>query len=222
MTQYFGAKGKETQLTNINQLYDFLSDNHIQMQAIDMQSLSGLASLISNNTKTKENNSDRQSNFSTPSFNNSHRQSNISYFHRMYNQGGADLTPQIQSCPLLYTGAKYYVMKSSDLESLQLSQKEGVWATTTGPTMKLKIAFQKAFQVILIFSVNASGGFQGYARMTSLPDPNLKPKVFQKTETSFPYDANFAVDWIIQDVTLPYKLLNGFPTNPLNDQMTVM
>jgi hypothetical protein len=53
-----------------------------------------------------------------------------------------------------------------------------VWATTQGPTKKLTNAFRSSDHVVLIFSVNESRSFQGYALMESEPDPNYKPDLF--------------------------------------------
>ena len=74
-------------------------------------------------------------------------------------------------------------MKSMDLESVQTSVEHGVWSTTFGPTRKLLDAISKRNQpchIYLIFSVNESGGYQGFARMTGKPDPKLKPHLFRR------------------------------------------
>ena len=87
-------------------------------------------------------------------------------------------------------------MKSIDLESVQISQEHGVWATTYGPTRKLTEAFKnKQNNIYLIFSVNESGGYQGYARMMGKPDPKLKPHIFCRDDSSIPYEDNFPVKW---------------------------
>jgi YT521-B-like domain len=59
-----------------------------------------------------------------------------------------------------------------------------VWATSAGPTKKLTNAFKSADYVFLIFSVNESRSFQGFALMESEPDPNYKPEYFMSTEDS--------------------------------------
>ena len=66
-------------------------------------------------------------------------------------------------------------MKSIDLESVQLSIEHGVWSTTYGPTRKLEEALsRKHCNNYLIFSVNESGGYQGFARLSGRSDPKLK------------------------------------------------
>jgi len=73
---------------------------------------------------------------------------------------------------------KYFVLKSFSLESVILSMKHNVWSTSMTPTEKLCEAFRRVDNVILFFSVNESGGFQGYARMMALPSANYKPDFF--------------------------------------------
>lgn len=57
--------------------------------------------------------------------------------------------------------------------------------------------------------------------MKSLPNRNIKEHIFKRTATSFPYHSNFEVEWISK-ATLSYKHLNGFPPNPLNENLTIM
>jgi hypothetical protein len=57
---------------------------------------------------------------------------------------------------------------------MEVSYKEEVWATSYGPTAKLKEAFSSCSNVILIYSVTESGRFQGFCRMKSLPGVKVK------------------------------------------------
>ena len=129
---------------------------------------------------------------------------------------------KIQNEPMLYDNAKYFILKSENIENLIISQAEGVWATTFQPTKKLSAAFQKFKNVILIYSVTTSSAFQGYARMKSMPSPTIKEHIFKRTDTSFPYQDNFEVEWIVKDVQLLYRQLSGFPPNPLNEGYAIM
>ena len=54
-----------------------------------------------------------------------------------------------------------------------------MWATSAGPTKKLTNAFKSSDHVVLIFSVNESRSFQGFALMESEPDPNYLPEYFK-------------------------------------------
>ncbi|XP_019172727.1 PREDICTED: uncharacterized protein LOC109168137 isoform X2 [Ipomoea nil] len=64
-------------------------------------------------------------------------------------------------------GTRYFIIKSLNHENLQLSVKKGIWATQVMNEHILEEAFHNSKKVILIFSVNMSGFFQGYAQMTS-------------------------------------------------------
>ena len=65
----------------------------------------------------------------------------------------------IEATLQLYENARYFVMKSYDSESLEVSWQHNVWSTTKRPTDSLSIAFRSCSNVILIFSVTESGGF---------------------------------------------------------------
>ncbi|KAK5851607.1 hypothetical protein PBY51_023149 [Eleginops maclovinus] len=54
------------------------------------------------------------------------------------------------------------------LRNIEISQQKGIWSTTPSNESKLTKAFLENKLIILIFSVQGSGHFQGYARMTSI------------------------------------------------------
>lgn len=64
-------------------------------------------------------------------------------------------------------GIRYFVIKSLNHENIQLSVNKGIWATQAMNETILDDAFNNSSKVILIFSVNMSGYFQGYAQMIS-------------------------------------------------------
>ena len=73
-----------------------------------------------------------------------------------------------------------------------------MWSTSPGPTKKLTSAFQNSDNVILIFSVNESRSFYGFAMMESEPDPNLMKDLFVSDEASpIQFADNFRVKWIL-------------------------
>lgn len=116
-------------------------------------------------------------------------------------------------------------MKSIDLESVQLSIEHGVWSTTYGPTRKLEEALNRKhgnYTIFLIFSVNESGGYQGFAKLSGKPDPKLKSHIFKKNNESIQYVANFPVEWKTCLMLYPFRNLHNFPLNPLNDGRTIM
>ena len=58
-------------------------------------------------------------------------------------------------------------MKSLNHPNIGRSIQRGVWATQIHNEEKLNEAYNTCDHVILIFSVNSSGHFQGFARMQS-------------------------------------------------------
>lgn len=66
-----------------------------------------------------------------------------------------------------FKGACYFQIKSINHENVELSKSMGVWSTSIQNEIRLNTAFREHRSVILIFSVQQSGAFQGFARMTS-------------------------------------------------------
>ncbi|KAI9880647.1 MAG: hypothetical protein M1830_001651 [Pleopsidium flavum] len=62
---------------------------------------------------------------------------------------------------------KFFIVKSLTVEDLELSVRNGIWATQAHNEAALNKAFESADNVYLIFSANKSGEYFGYARMTS-------------------------------------------------------
>ncbi|KFY09922.1 hypothetical protein V492_05290, partial [Pseudogymnoascus sp. VKM F-4246] len=62
---------------------------------------------------------------------------------------------------------KYFIVKSLTVEDLEMSVRNGVWATQSHNEAALDKAYKTAESVYLIFSANKSGEYYGYARMTS-------------------------------------------------------
>ncbi|KAG0650857.1 Splicing factor [Hyphodiscus hymeniophilus] len=62
---------------------------------------------------------------------------------------------------------KFFVVKSLTVEDLELSVRNGIWATQSHNEEALNKAYQTADNVYLIFSANKSGEYFGYAKMIS-------------------------------------------------------
>lgn len=58
------------------------------------------------------------------------------------------------------TLVRYFIMKSSNIRNLEISQQKGIWSTTPSNETKLTKAFLENSAIILIFSVQGSGHFQ--------------------------------------------------------------
>ncbi|KAI9808258.1 MAG: hypothetical protein M1825_004715 [Sarcosagium campestre] len=65
------------------------------------------------------------------------------------------------------TKDKYFVVKSLTVEDLELSVRNGHWATQSHNEASLNRAWESSKNVYLIFSANKSGEYFGYARMES-------------------------------------------------------
>ncbi|KAF2211983.1 hypothetical protein CERZMDRAFT_97901 [Cercospora zeae-maydis SCOH1-5] len=64
---------------------------------------------------------------------------------------------------------RYFILKALNLEDLQESYRTGTWTTQLHVQRKLRKAFETSAVVYLIFSVNKSGTYFGYAKMLSSP-----------------------------------------------------
>ncbi|CAL3962150.1 unnamed protein product [Diplocarpon coronariae] len=62
---------------------------------------------------------------------------------------------------------KYFILKSLTVEDLELSVRNGIWATQSHNEQALNKAYQAVDNVYLIFSANKSGEYFGYAKMSS-------------------------------------------------------
>ncbi|KAI1441099.1 hypothetical protein F5Y02DRAFT_316179 [Annulohypoxylon stygium] len=74
------------------------------------------------------------------------------------NTNSGDISPQKD---------KFFILKSLTVEDLELSVRNGVWATQSHNEDVLNNAFKMVDNVFLIFSANKSGEYYGYAKMTS-------------------------------------------------------
>ncbi|KAJ4295780.1 hypothetical protein N0V88_004482 [Collariella sp. IMI 366227] len=62
---------------------------------------------------------------------------------------------------------RFFIIKSVTLEDIELAVKNSIWATQAHNEERLNAAFKNSENVYLFFSANKSGGYFGYARMTS-------------------------------------------------------
>ncbi|PQE27102.1 yt521-b-like splicing protein [Rutstroemia sp. NJR-2017a WRK4] len=79
----------------------------------------------------------------------------------------SDGKAQDDASPASISKDKFFVVKSLTVEDLELSVRNGIWATQTHNEEALNKAYQTADNVYLIFSANKSGEYFGYARMIS-------------------------------------------------------
>ncbi|XP_051785828.1 3'-5' RNA helicase YTHDC2 [Erpetoichthys calabaricus] len=109
---------------------------------------------------------------------------------------------------------RYFIMKSSNLRNIEISQQKGIWSTTPSNELKLNHAFLESSIVFLVFSVQGSGHFQGYARMCS--------EIGQERSQewgSTGLGGVFKVEWIRKE-SLPFQHTHQL-LNPWNDNKKV-
>ncbi|PHJ23218.1 zinc finger (ccch type) motif-containing protein [Cystoisospora suis] len=110
---------------------------------------------------------------------------------------------------------RFFIIKSNKMSNVYTSVQHGVWATSKGNTRKLTSAFNTTDHVLLLFSANESGGFQGYGRMMTLPDTQLLPGIWGTVQLRL--GGNFRVMWLKQ-CKMEFEEL-GRVTNPWNEDL---
>eukprot|EP00371_Babesia_bovis_P003106 XP_001611753.1 YT521-B-like family protein [Babesia bovis T2Bo] len=110
---------------------------------------------------------------------------------------------------------KCFMIKSNNMMNIYFSICYGIWATGINNTAKLINAFQSCEHVILIFSGNESGGFQGYARMMTLPISGLYKGIWGSFQSRL--GDNFRVKWIKQ-CSVEFEVLRHV-TNQYNQNL---
>ncbi|KAL7926688.1 YT521-B-like domain-containing protein [Trichoderma austrokoningii] len=114
--------------------------------------------------------------------------------------------------------ARYFLVKSFNTMNVEMSQRDGLWITKADNGPMLSFAFNQCKTVYLLFSINKSKGFQGYARMTTAPDPTIAPAKWMSNiswKTSHP----FRIEWLNTRRT-PFWTL-GDLKNAFNDDALV-
>ncbi|KAE9597729.1 hypothetical protein Lal_00041450 [Lupinus albus] len=116
---------------------------------------------------------------------------------------------------------KYFIIKSLNHQNISLSVEKGMWATQVMNEPILEEAFQNSGRVILIFSVNMSGSFQGYAQMmSSIGKRRDRNNIWtDRSGRSNPWGHSFKVKWL-RLYDLPFHKTIHLK-NPLNDYKPV-
>ncbi|XP_054732725.1 YTH domain-containing protein 1 [Anastrepha obliqua] len=68
----------------------------------------------------------------------------------------------------LFRGTHFFLIKSNNADNIAIAKTKNVWATLPQNEANINQAFKESRNVLLIFSVNESGKFAGFARMSSL------------------------------------------------------
>lgn len=115
-----------------------------------------------------------------------------------------------------FKDACFFQIKSINYENVELSKSLGVWSTSFQNEIRLNTAFKENRNVILIFSVQQSGAFQGFARMTSPSQPTDRkvPWILPERMSNKSLGGLFKIDWLCtkelsfqetKDLTNPYN-----------------
>ncbi|TWU75037.1 hypothetical protein ED733_006367 [Metarhizium rileyi] len=111
---------------------------------------------------------------------------------------------------------RYFLVKSSNTTNVYMSRRDGLWITQAKNGPLFTEAFREAKSVILFFSINKSKAFQGYARMSSAPDPAIRlPLWIASTANDMHTTAPFRIDWVNESETSFSQL--GDLKNPYNE-----
>ncbi|PNP37307.1 hypothetical protein TGAMA5MH_10789 [Trichoderma gamsii] len=114
--------------------------------------------------------------------------------------------------------ARFFLVKSFNSMNVEMAQRDGLWITKAENGPMLSFAFKQCKTVYLIFSINKSKAFQGYARMTTAPDLNIAPAKWMSNiswKASYP----FRIEWLNTRRTAFWTL--GDLKNAFNDDAPV-
>ncbi|KAL8667051.1 MAG: hypothetical protein Q9202_000973 [Teloschistes flavicans] len=115
--------------------------------------------------------------------------------------------------------SRYFMIKSWNVENVEAAQRDSIWATQSKNLDILTEAFNTCRNVILVFSVNNSKAFQGYARMQSLPSSDIPSPAWQKALRWSTTDP-FRIEWVAIAETLFNRV--GHLKNALNEGHAVL
>ncbi|KAL9258693.1 Zinc finger CCCH domain-containing protein [Drosera capensis] len=99
--------------------------------------------------------------------------------------------------------------------NLAESLQKGIWATQVMNEPILEDAYRNSGRVLLIFSVNMSGSFQGYAKMMSSVGWRRDNVWSQGSGGNYPWGRSFKIKWLRLNNVSFHKTLHL--KNPLND-----
>lgn len=132
-------------------------------------------------------------------------------------QSSAGENPVVTNCSSGSSDTRYFIIKAGSMKIVEASLNKGAWAFTPGTERKLSRVFKETKRVMLIFSVQGSGHFQGYARLVS-DKPDGRSDCSENcielggTNTSAP----LPIEWL-KRANIPFQatrhLLNPFNEN---------
>ncbi|XP_070542906.1 3'-5' RNA helicase YTHDC2-like [Ptychodera flava] len=112
---------------------------------------------------------------------------------------------------------RYFIVKCNNQMNLEISLTKGIWSTSVGCEKRLSKAYEESTNVYLIFSVQGSGHFQGYARMSSGISKERSHEL--GTGSSASLGGLFSVEWI-KRANVSFQQTKDL-CNPWNDNKKV-
>ncbi|KAF8866804.1 YTH-domain-containing protein [Acephala macrosclerotiorum] len=113
---------------------------------------------------------------------------------------------------------RYFIVKSFNEENVLKCIEDSVWTTQVQNGDVFKEAFETCKNVILVFSINKSRAFQGYARMESLPGSVEVPD-WQRS-INWESTGAFRVKWLVICSTRFHRV--GHLKNKFNENQAVL
>ncbi|KAK0672037.1 YT521-B-like domain-containing protein [Cercophora samala] len=113
---------------------------------------------------------------------------------------------------------RFFIVKSFNEQNVKQCMEDNIWTTQAKNSATFTEAFKQCKNVILFFSINQSGHFQGYARMTSAPSRKIPSPWWMK---SLPWGTSepFRLEWL-STTPLEFGRVRRM-TNPLNEGLPV-
>ncbi|KAI9700042.1 MAG: hypothetical protein M1836_002576 [Candelina mexicana] len=124
----------------------------------------------------------------------------------------------VESLDLRTGDTRFFLVKSWNHENVQTSQHDNIWCTQNKHIDIFSDAFHSCRDVILVFSVNKSTAFQGYARMESAPGAAKTPTWAKNL--LWPSSPPFKIRWITIAETKFHRV--GHLKNSLNEDQAVL
>lgn len=197
-----------------------LKEEAIQMELLSYQNSNGNANNSNTRIDSNQNiiNANNITNFVNPIANNINQgmintpKPNISIIPKDHNpMANIQLNPSFP----LFEKARFFIIKSSNKENLETSQRCNEWATTLTNQKKLNEAFHSS-NVILIFSASRTGCFQGYAIMTTFIGDQVTNNLWQN-ENNVKLGGSFGVKWLCC-CEMPFTRVKHM-VNPINGDL---
>nr|CAD7194903.1 unnamed protein product [Timema douglasi] len=114
------------------------------------------------------------------------------------------------------TAPRYFVIKAGSLKAIETSLNKGVWAFTPNTERKLIRLFKEGKRVVLVFSVQGSGHFQGFAHLSGDKAQPLDPT---SDLTGPNLSAPLPVEWV-KRANIPFQATRHL-LNPYNENRRV-